>query len=233
MDGQPNQNNNLRPTQQTSSVQPGLQTYAPPANLNNNAKPAVPTEQKKSNGGVIVIIVLLVLAIPLGFIALIFWIIGHTATTIVKEVTDVPTYYVDTSDSDLPGDDTANQTVAGTWDCYVFDGGSAIKDNGYDSTLKLGYFGDFVYGQYSREELDHYKGLYEAKDLQKTNGNGSYKYYSLEFNTSEFSMDGQIDYDRKLANAEVGITNGTSGREMILYFASTANMYYCYERSGQ
>ncbi len=222
---------NAGSTQQNTEVQPGLQTYTPPANLNNNTVSTAATAQKKSNGGMIAVIVLLVLAIPLIFVVLIFWIIGHTATTIVKEVTDAPTYYSNTSEPDLPGDDTANLIVAGTWDCYPFGGNGPAKENGYDSTLKLGNFGDFVYGQYGREDKDYYKGLYEAKDLQKTNGNGAYKYYSLEFNTSEFSMDGQIDYDRELANAEVGITGENGSREMILYFASSENMYYCYERS--
>lgn len=191
-----------------------------------------PQQPQKSDSGKIVLIVVLAIGLPFILAMGAFLIFGTIMTSMLNSIsTSTPDIDMDEPETTVLSTD--NSIVAGTWDCYTFDGRGANKADGYESTMKLTRFGDFVYGEYGNEDVNHYKGTYEATDLKKTNGNGSYKYYSLDFTSTEFSLDGvkKSGADASLSDAEIGITDGADGRELIMAFESTGNMYYCYERN--
>lgn len=203
-------------------------------NINPTPQPInVAPEPQKSNTGKIVLIVLLVIFVPIILLvgAVIFFSAIIFSSISSTDLSDVD-LDLDVDEPEISVYNDVNATVAGTWDCYPFDGRGADKSDGFDSTLKLTRFGEFVYGEYGNEDNNHYKGTFEAIDLKKTNGNGAYRYYSLDFTSNEFSLDGvtKSGADAALSDAEIGITNGVEGREFIMAFESTGNMYYCYER---
>jgi len=207
--------------------------YQQNPNTNQPINNMAPQQPQKSDSGKIVLIVVLAIFLPIILAMGAFFIFSMVILSAVGSVDDNAVPEIDVDEPVLTTPSSDNSIVAGTWDCYTFDGRGANKADGYESTMKLTRFGDFVYGEYGNEDVNHYKGTYEATDLKKTNGNGSYKYYSLDFTSTEFSMDGvkKTGADASLSDAEIGITDGVDGRELIMAFESTGNMYYCYERN--
>ncbi len=202
-------------------------TQAP---VNNTG--AAPAPAKKSNTALIVVIIIIV-AIFFLFIGGIFFF----SMFVVSLTNDMDTsgrlpdssinLELPTID-DEPEEDDVSSIVAGTWDCYNYEG-APVTEDGFEATLKLTRGGSYVFGEYGNEDVNHYKGTYEALDLKKQNASGDFNYYSLDFTTDEFVLDGE-ESSTQLSDAEVGITEKNDSREMILAFESSGNLYYCIER---
>lgn len=124
---------------------------------------------------------------------------------------------------------TDENYVAGTWNCANGTGSTNDRNN-LTTTLKLNKDMTFSYGPYGDLSNNHYSGTYTFKDEDKKNGDGKYSYYMVDFNTNEFILDGvKQDLDGKgISQAEMGITKTDEGKQGILMFVSTYNMYYCY-----
>lgn len=194
--------------------------------------PAAP-EPKKSNIGLIIGIVVgavvLFVVLPIVFLWMIFSGILSLSTASYRD-SDA---YIDQMEKmgealEKEGLIKSENKVAGIWNC-ANGTGSADDREKFSTTIELNNDMTFRYGPYGDLANNHFKGTYSFEDEQKQTNDGSYKYYMVKFDTTEFMKEGEVQDLNNLSDMEIGITENDEGRSAITIFVSSYNMYYCYD----
>lgn len=118
--------------------------------------------------------------------------------------------------------------VAGKYDCTGVDSNT----DKYLITLHLNNDGTFLYGPYGNMDNNYAKGTYTFEDENKTNGNGSYRYFMVTFTgpKEDFIQNGVASDHDFQSEMEIGLTSENGKKQGVIMFTNSYNMYYCYEK---
>lgn len=199
---------------------PAPEAPAAPSAPETPTAPQAPAK-KKNNTALIVVLVCVFVALPIISVIAVFAIIGNYLASHPELAQKI---------EDEIDRQTSSNYVAGTWDCANGTGSKNDRDN-YSVTLELNNDMTFRYGKYGDLKKNHYGGTYTFKDEDKQTKDGNYNYYMVDFDTNELIVDGEeqeLTSGKRLSQMEMGITKTSNGKEAIIIFVSSYNMYYCY-----
>ena len=152
--------------------------------------------------------------------------INNIYNDINKDYNDDYNYDYDTDEDDEEIDEEKT-AVIGKYNCSSFDGTGPSKE--YIVRLELNKDDTFLWGKYGDTSKNYVKGIYDVKDLEKTNYSGNYKYYEVDLDGEEYYEDGIKQTEPYESTYEFGITSENGKKQGIIMNTKTQNMYYCYE----
>lgn len=123
--------------------------------------------------------------------------------------------------------ETSDNYIAGNYNCKSFSGSG--ESTNYIVRLELNKNKTFLWGKYGDTSDNYVKGIYTFSDLEKTNADRTYKYYSVNLDGDEFYQNGIKQTEPYASEYEFGITAKNGKKQGIIMNTKTYNMYYCYE----